>query len=242
MRWFSTASEFYQSPEWRSLRSRLMSERTGEDGLLRCEHCGKPILRSSDCTAHHVREIDSANLNDPEVTLNPANISLVHIACHNEIHRRFGGRVKPWQRKVYCVFGAPLSGKSTFVRERMERGDLVLDMDSLWEALGNLPSHGRAYELSAVVFPVRDLILDKVATRAGAWGTAWVISAEAYPGQRERMLQRLGAEEIVVEATREECLERLEADPEGRDYKTFKDLIETWFRENPGQREGLQEG
>lgn len=230
MRTFSNASDFYTSREWRGFRLGLMNERTGPDGILYCEHCGKPILKPADCIAHHCKvEIDGRNLNDASVTLNPDNVMLVHAKCHNELHDRWGGRLKPWQRKAYLVFGAPCSGKTTYVRAAMRKGDLVLDVDDLWKAIAQQPDHVKPRELNGIVFPVRDLILDKVRTRAGTWQQAWVISAEPYPSGRQRLLERLGGEPIYMDAGEEECLRRLHADPQGRDLVLYEGLIRDWF-------------
>ena len=38
---------FYKSRQWETFIDRIRLERTGEDGLLLCEHCGKPIFGKS---------------------------------------------------------------------------------------------------------------------------------------------------------------------------------------------------
>ena len=87
---FKTLSDFYKSPEWITLRKRLMIERsTPERGLL-CQKCHEPILKDPDCIAHHIIELALMNVNDVKISLNPYNILLVHHQCHNQIHERFG--------------------------------------------------------------------------------------------------------------------------------------------------------
>lgn len=238
MRQFKNASDFYTSREWRKFRLGLMNERTAADGVLYCEHCGKPILKPSDCIAHHSKvEINSQNLNDVSVTLNPENIMLVHAICHNELHDRWGGRLKREQRKAYLVFGAPCSGKTTYVRNVMRKGDLKLDMDDLWASISGQPLHVKPKELNGIVFPIRDLILDKVMLRAGTWQQAWIISAEPYPSERKRLLEQLGGEPIYMDDSEEECLERLYSNPNGRDLDLYKGLIRTWFEERRKEEE-----
>lgn len=229
MRGFDNPSQFYTSREWRLFRSMLMQERTGPDGLLRCEHCGEPILRPADCIAHHVREIDFRNLNDPAVTLNPDNILLVHASCHNEIHDRFGGRIQKWQRKAYAVFSPPMGTGAEYVRQAKGKGDLVLDMDTLWQSLTLDESLDKPTTINDVIFPVRNLVIDKINLRAGRWQRAWVTSSEAYPSGRQDLIRRLGGEPIFTDDTEEECLARLYAQPEGRDVKLYERLIREWF-------------
>ena len=230
MRTYKTASEFYTSKEWRKLRQMLMSERVNASGEITCAECGKPIIKGYDCIAHHIKEINATNLNDPSVTLNPLNILLVHMKCHNKIHNRFGGRVQTWQRKVYYVYGAPCSGKSTFVRENMQSGDLVLDIDRLWSALSGQPEYVKPNELKPVVFNARNAIMDSIKTRAGNWQTAWVIEGGAFLGDRMRRIETLGAESIFIEATRDECIQRLASDEKRRSVQDeWIKYIDEWF-------------
>lgn len=227
MRVFKTASEFYTSTEWRKLRQALMNERVNERGELICAECGKPILKGYDCCAHHVTEINAQNLNDVSITLNPENILLLHTACHNAVHNRFGGRMKSWQRKVYYVWGAPMSGKTTFVQENMQRGDLVLDIDKLWSALSGQPEFIKPNELKPIVFNARNAIFDSIKTRAGNWQTAWVIEGGALLGDRKRRIEALGAESIFIDTSIDECFARLSKDE--RDGLGWTDYIRLWF-------------
>lgn len=243
MRHFNNASEFYTSQEWRRFRLGLMNERTAADGLLYCEHCGKPILKPSDCIAHHVREITRETLNVPEVTLNPENIQLLHAACHNEVHQRFGHELKGWQRKAYVVFTPPLGSGEAYVRAAKGRGDLVLDTDSLWRSLTAGEGLEKPKELNDIVFSVRKFIIDKIAMRAGTWQRAWVLSSEPYPSGREDLLKQVGGEPIYMDDTEEECLERLHQDPKGRDVNLYERLIRQWFKERKREeeKEGVKE-
>ena len=231
MKIYKSASEFYTSLEWRRFREMLMHERVNSDGMIICAECGKPILKPYDCIAHHIIEITLQNLNDVSIILNPDNISLVHMRCHNDIHNRFGGRIKTYQRKVYYVYGAPCSGKSTFVRENMQKGDIVLDIDRLWSALSGQPEYIKPSEIKAVVFNARNAIIDCIKTRAGNWQQAFVIEGGALLGERMRRIETLGAECIYIESTRDECIKRL-ANDEGRNavQSQYIEYIDDWFK------------
>lgn len=216
---FRTAHELYTSKEFRSLRLRLMNERAGADGLLMCEHCGKPIVRAYDCIAHHVEEVTAHNLNDMSVTLADGNIRLIHHKCHNEIHGRFGRKV----RKVYMVWGAPRAGKNTFVESVRNAGDMVVDIDAIWVALGD-KGLMKPDALKATVFRIRDAMYECVLMRTGGWENAYVITTRP----DERLADRLGAELVFVEASEAECLERC-ADERWRGY------VKDWFGNPPRQ-------
>ncbi len=230
---FKTLSQFYTSNEWRKFRKVLIAERINpKDGVLYDEYNGKPILKDSDTILHHKIELTMQNVNDRSVSLNPDNIMIVSMKSHNEIHNRFGGRIKNFQRKVYYIYGSPCAGKSTFVKENMQRGDLVLDIDRLWIALSGLEKYEKPNELKSIVFNARQSILDSIKMRAGSWQTAWVIEGGARIGDRMRRVEALGAEPILIDTPKEECLKRLYSD-ESRQFvlEEWKGYINKWFEE-----------
>ena len=222
-------TDFYRQARWIKLRNALLHDRVNAEGLLLCENCGKPIIKDYDAILHHKVELTPQNVNDDEIAYNPDNLAFVHARCHNEIHNRFGGRIKTWQRKVYYVWGAPCSGKSTFVQENMQVGDLVLDIDRIWQALSGQPAYIKPNELKAVVFNTRNAVLDNIKTRAGNWQQAFVIEGGALIGDRMRRIETLGAESIFIDATIEECFARLHEAPNGRDIPAWEEYIKGWF-------------
>ena len=228
MKWLTTPHELYVSTEFRQLREQLMHERVNEEGLLICAHCGKPILKDFECIAHHIIEVTFANLNDPEITLNPKNIELVHHKCHNKHHKRFGYV----QKRVYVVWGAPCSGKSSFVMENKERDDLIIDIDLLWQAITGGEKYDKPDALKTQAFQLRDCLLDSVKTRAGKWATAYFVTTEPRRAARDRLCAKLGAEPIHIPCTRAEALERLAADPERRGFEAqWAEYINKFFDE-----------
>lgn len=228
---FTSLAQFYTSSEWRKFRQIVIAARINpKDGILYDEYSGKPILKSYDIILHHKIELTMQNVNDRSISLNPDNIMIVSMKSHNEIHNRWGGRVKTWQRKVYYVYGAPCSGKSTFVRENMQRGDLICDIDRLWQAMSGQPAYIKPNELKPIVFNVRNTILDGIKTRAGNWQTAWVIEGGALIGDRMRRIDALGAESIFIDTPKDKCLERLASDDNRRAVQAqWVEYIERWF-------------
>ena len=230
---FKSLPQFYTSNEWRKFRKSLIASRINtKDGTLYDEYSGKPLLKDYDIILHHKIELTMQNVNDRSISLNPDNIMIVSIKSHNEIHNRWGGRVKPYQRKVYYVYGAPLSGKSTFVKENMQRGDLILDIDRLWQALSGQADYIKPNELKPIVFQVRNTIIDSIKTRQGMWQTAWVIEGGALIGDRKRRIETLGAEEIFIDTPKEECLKRLYEDEQRQPViNEWKSYIDKWFND-----------
>lgn len=220
---YQSLAQFYTSTEWRKFRQVVIAERINpKDGTLYDEYSGKPIFKSYEIILHHKIELTMQNVNDRSVSLNPDNIMIVTPRSHNEIHNRFGGRVKTWQRKVYYVCGSPCSGKSTFVRENMQAGDLILDIDKLWSALSGQPEYIKPSEIKAVVFNARNAIIDSIKTRAGNWQTAWVVEGGALLGDRMRRIDALGAEAIHIDTSCDECIRRLASDDSRRAVQAMR--------------------
>lgn len=228
MRTFASLSQFYTSDEWRGFRASLLSERVNlNDGILYDEHNGKPLLNSYDIVAHHKIPLTMQNVNDYSISLNPENIMLVSHRSHNEIHARYGFAML---KKVYYVYGAPCSGKTTFVRESKGNSDLVLDIDLIWQAVTGGALYEKPDALKAAVFAMRDTLLDIVKTRTGKWERAWVIEGGALKSDRERRISALGAEDIFIQCDKETCLQRLASD-NTRELvmEQWREYIDDWF-------------
>jgi hypothetical protein len=222
-----TLYNFYRSNNWTNLRSTLIHERTTD--YLYCEHCHKPILRAYDCIAHHVIELTEQNYTDANISLNPDNIQLVHHRCHNKIHNKLGYS----GRQVYLVYGSPLSGKSSYVSEVLESGDLVIDLDSIWQAVSGQPRYVKPNRLKSVVFSVRDNLLESVKYRRGKWSNCYIIGGYPYEADRERLLDMLGAKPIHIDTSKQICLERL-AQCEDRDISEWTKYINDWWLQYEG--------
>lgn len=224
---FNSLAEFYRSDLWRNFRANLIIERTNKaDGLIYDEVTHKPILKAYDIVLHHIKPLTMENVNDFEVSLNPANIQIVSHRTHNEIHKRFGYTMS---RKVYYVYGAPCSGKTTFVNSVKGNSDLIFDMDSVWQCLTH-SKYEKPNALKTNAFIVRDCILDMVKTRAGRWERAYVIEGGANKADRERRISVLGAEPIFIDTDKDTCLERLHSDADRQQVVAqWENYIDDWF-------------
>lgn len=224
---FTSLAQFYNSQEWRQLRQMLIAERTNkDDGILYCQHSHKPLLQSYDIVAHHIVPLTMQNVNDFSISLNPDNILLVSQQAHNEIHARFGYCA---QRKVYIVHGAPCSGKTSFVDSIKGNSDLIVDIDSLWEAVAG-KRYYKPNALKANVFAMRDALLETVKTRAGKWERCFIIEGLPYKADRERRRDIYGAELIHIDTDQETCLQRLQADESRREYASeWRNYITDYF-------------
>ena len=215
---------FYASRRWRELREWLIVERHG-----RCDHCGADLSNdTSQLIAHHKEHLTDDTLKDPNVAWDPANIEILCAHCHALQHREKGFIKK--RKQVFIVYGSPLSGKSTYVRENMEPGDLVVDLDAIRSAISFSPLYQTPSPLNKTAFALRDFLYDQIRIRAGDWNTAWVISGLPRKDERERLAARLGASLILVEAPKEDCHKRLLDADDGR-YPEWADYIDQWYKD-----------
>lgn len=216
---------FYQSKEWRKLVSLIRLDRVNEDGNIICEHCGKPIVKMYDCIGHHSIPLTEDNVNDVSISLNPELIQLVHHRCHNKIHNKLGYK----RKEIFLVYGSPLSGKTTYVNSVREPGDLIIDIDNIWECVSGCDRYIKPPRLNSVVFGMRDYLMDCVKVRRGKWNACYIVGGFPLISERERLCKTLGAREIYIESTKEECLQRLELSDD-RDKSEWKKFIENWWR------------
>lgn len=228
---FNTLSAFYNSDIWRKFRAGLIAERINPaDGILYDEHNGQPLLKSYDIVLHHIKPLTMQNVNDFSISLNPDNIMIVSQRSHNEIHARFGYCT---ERKVYFVYGAPCSGKTTFVNSVKGNSDIVVDMDNIWQCITGGNRYDKPNALKQNAFAVRDFMTDMIRTRAGKWENAYIIEGGALKGDRERKTAILGAQLLFIDEDKETCLTRLKRDT-GRTQEQkeqWTKYIDQWFND-----------
>ena len=215
---------FYASKRWRDLRNVLVVERRGV-----CDRCGKDCSDdTSKLVAHHKEHLTDETLKDPAVAVDPQNIEILCQKCHAHYHSEKGFVQK--QKQVFIVYGAPFSGKTSYVRENMTVGDLVVDLDAIYTAISFQPWYRHPAPLSKTAFGIRDFLYDQIRIRAGKWITAWVISSLPRRDERVRLSSRLGASLLLVEATEDECIRRCRCADDGRGTE-WEEYVRQWFRD-----------
>ena len=225
-----TLKPFYNSKPWYRFRYNIIMKRG-----LKCEYCGKIVVKEKELHVHHTPiELTEHNFMDATVSLNPDNVKLACQKCHNKEHDRFVGGRKPKQnRTVHIVYGPPCSGKNSYVREHMVRGDIIVDMDLLYQAVSGLPLYDKPDNIKYNVMAIKNLIVDNVKTRYGGFNHAYIVGGYASKVDREMLAKDLGAELIYIESTIEECMERLSkcTDYRGRNQAEWIRYISKWFED-----------
>ena len=123
---------------------------------------------------------------------------------------------------VHVVSGAPCSGKTTFVHDNMNDGDIIIDLDAIAQALGYSQTHGaRGNYLRVAQAARRGAINEVLRKRCGAW----IIHTQ--PSQEDiTHYESCGAVLHVCDPGIDACLERAANDerPDG----TVK-AIHEWY-------------
>ncbi|MCD3206783.1 HNH endonuclease [Clostridium botulinum C] len=219
---------FYKSKKWRDFRKNIIIER----GLV-CEECGKTILDSKELHVHHIKELNKDNYLDATISLNPDNVKILCHQCHNKTHNRFckGRKVVRKEKAVYIVYGPPMSGKTSYVLENMEPGDIVVDMDRLYQAVSLQDLYNKPDNLKFNVLAIRNSILDNIKTRYGNFKVAWIIGGYSDKYSREQLVKELGAQLIFIDVSKEECISRLNScgDYRQEHKEEWQMYIEEWF-------------
>lgn len=208
--------KFYVSRPWRELSFKLKIERGGK-----CERTGEIFTDMSKLIGHHKIPLTEDNVDDPTIALNPDNVEIISFKEHNKEHRRFGHK-----KRIYIVWGSPMSGKSTYVKQVMQYGDMVVDLDIIWYAISYQDMYIKPDPLRFNIFKLRDELYDQIKTRYGQFYDAYIISGLPDKYERERLSQTLGAELIYCESTREECLGRME---QSGKPKAWMEYINDWW-------------
>ena len=226
----NTLSDFYSSKAWEKFRQVVINERLNDKGFSVCEYCGKPIVKPYDVILHHKEELTEENFRDSLISLNPENIMIVHHKCHNYIHNKLSYR----HRQVFIVWGSPLSGKSSYVDSVKVEGDLIIDIDNIWQCVSGCDRYVKPNRLKSIVFNVRDNLIEGVKYRRGKWNNCYLIGGYPLTNERERLIKELGAREIFIDTDKKTCIERL-MNCEDRDKDEWLNYINNWWLQYEGK-------
>ena len=126
---------------------------------------------------------------------------------------------------VYLIYGSPCSGKSTYIKEHMKRGDLVCDVDLIYQAISEQNPHDADLYAHEVALQLKNELLDIIRKRDGGWGNAYVVSIANTKEKLKTEKERIKADEcIFIDTPYETCMERAKERP-----FYFQWLIQEWF-------------
>lgn len=133
------------------------------------------------------------------------------------------------------VTGPPGSGKTTWVNEHKQSGEIVLDLDAIKAALLG-EEHFHSQIDSAMVDILRDI--RKVIYHAISWNAlnqkAYIITTEADAIELKVLGETLNADIKVMDTDKETCKARVAADSTRTEKTVFYRLIDEWFEKWEG--------
>ncbi|MCX4686775.1 HNH endonuclease [Kitasatospora purpeofusca] len=204
----------YDDERWPLLRDWVFSEEP-----LCAAGCGAPAT-----VVDHIRP----HRGDEALAFDRDNLQAMCKSCHDAKTARetgFAGSGRPpTAAEVVLVCGPPCSGKSTYVDQHRAPGDLVVDWDTLAQALGSPHPWDHPRPLTPFVAEARDAVLARLGRRHDV-ARAWVIATAPRAQDRRRLAP--GAHLVLLAVPEPECAAR--ARRAGRPAWTLE-AIETWWR------------
>lgn len=126
---------------------------------------------------------------------------------------------------TYLIYGSPCSGKSTYIKEHMKDGDIVCDVDLIYQAISNHDAHDADLYVHEVALKLKSAFLDIIRDRGGNWSDAYVISIANTEAKVKADMERIKADKaIFIDTPYEVCMERAKERP-----MYFQLLIQEWF-------------
>lgn len=212
--------DFYKSKEWLVTREAVLAR---DHGL--CQRCFTfGLLQTADVVHHKIQLKD-----DWSRRSDLANLESLCDSCHQHIH---GKGLTQKMARVKLVCGPPGSGKTTYVKNNMLKGDLVVDIDLIYIAISFCDFYDRPKNLLPIVINTRDFILNKL-KEPGDIETAWVISSSPRAVERAQLARDLNAEQVIVLAvSAEECMRRIKSDARrAHQAADWEPLVAKWWDE-----------
>lgn len=137
------------------------------------------------------------------------------------------------------ICGAPGSGKTTYVAQHAQRGDLIIDVDALYHAMSGLPWYDKPKSLLGHILAARDGALDELSRTPDV--NAWIIADVPTRTERDAFRARLNAEVAVMETPVIDCLERISQDGRraGQLQEWMPRVLDWWRRYERDERDGV---
>ena len=139
---------------------------------------------------------------------------------------------------IKIVAGAPGAGKNTFVNRSFQNGDILIDLDKIYEAISNTNSHcEKDSEILKVALKVRGFLYEYI-RRYVKNRNVWVIACLPNGRKREMLSRSLrDAKVYLIKSTAEQCIKNIKNDSR-RTYsdKHAKKIVDQWFSEFSASR------
>lgn len=124
---------------------------------------------------------------------------------------------------IRVVYGPPMGGKTTYVLNHCNAGDLILDIDRIYEAISGLSPREKRKDLLPYAIFVFDALVEKIRQLPH---DAWIITT--IKEKADRIEKVFKAQRIDLIPLMDECLKRIKGDS-GRDTDYYREIIKNWY-------------
>lgn len=128
------------------------------------------------------------------------------------------------------VTGPPCAGKTSYVEEHAEPGDVVVDFDRLAQALGSQVTHDHPEHVAEVTRQLHTAAIGAAIARHRCGARVWIVQTYITPGSGASY-RRAGARFVTLTSDREELHRR--ADAAGRPERWHRE-IDRWVARHGG--------
>lgn len=182
---------------WRRIRAQVLAEQPW------CATCGSELAAEVD----HIIPITAGGSETDR-----DNLQGLCRACHKvKTYQESRGTNRDMTGIVTLICGPPCSGKSRYIREHSQPGDLLIDFDSIMAALSGDEHHQHHEHLRPLAFDARDAILKRLWSGRHEIERAWYIVSA--PTEKDRRYYRLhGCRIVMMMADRDTLRARAQAE------------------------------
>ena len=130
----------------------------------------------------------------------------------------------PMRFECRLVYGPPCGGKSSYVANNLKPGEIVIEFDRLHRAITGGQPHEHNEAAVSFTLAARDAVVRRI-RRSDFDGVVWVVAGAPRRSDREYWRAMLGAEPVLIDESREVCIERAERERPA----AWQGFVEQWF-------------
>ena len=140
--------------------------------------------------------------------------------------------------KTTIVCGPPGAGKSTYARQQMGDGDMLIDLDDIKGVLSSRPGHQCPASITEFAIAAMEAVIDAL-SRPNTVPHVWLVTCKPHREERATLARELDAEVVVLAVPVIDCMRHLKADDTRINVPAWVGLADKWwkdYRPNEGDR------
>ena len=130
----------------------------------------------------------------------------------------------PMEFEAVLVYGPPCGGKSSYAKNNMRAGELVIEFDRLHRAITGGKPHEHNEAAVSLTLAARDAVVRRL-RRSSFRGVVWIVAGAPRRSDWDYWRKMLDAEPLLIDAEYETCLERARNERPA----AWVEFVEQWF-------------